>query len=163
MGDLALAIASHSLPTMSPELRGWFLDDLDMEWVAPAAGRAAILLPHYRDRSSLVLGEATALLSSYAQVASPPSAAFLADWLKPLAAVVRNPVSAAELDQIAPIFAAALADIPIGAFSLPTWRLAMQTFKFWPSPADIAELVAPAAQEIRRTVAVLKFIAEGGS
>jgi hypothetical protein len=161
MGDVTPTSGSQPLPIMSPELRGWLLDDLDMEWVPPSRGRPAIRLPRYRDTSSAVRAEAARILPIYRKGAQPADAKFLHGWLQPLAAVVRNPVSVDELDTLSRIFAHALADVPRASFTDTAWRRAMQTFKFWPSVADVAELVADDAQEIRRAVEVLTFITEG--
>lgn len=148
-------------PPMSPELRGWMLDDMDMEWLPPTAQRQAIRLPRYRDDSAAVRAEAARLLPAYRAGARPPSARFLCDWLQPLAAVVRNPISRDDLENISGIFADALADIPVATFTPAAWRRAMQTFKFWPSPADVAELLQDDAKDIRRAVEVLTFIVQG--
>lgn len=158
-----IPIAEPKLPTMSPALRGWLLDDFDMEWVQIAKESPLIKLPRYRDTSASVRAEAARLLPAYRAASKPPSCIFLCEWLQPLAVVVRNPVSVHSLEHLSLIFAEALSTVPVGAFSRDAWVRMMQTFKFWPSPADIAELLQDDANDIRRAVEVLAFIAEGGA
>ncbi len=133
MSGMTIIATQHPpLPTMSPALRGWLLDDFDMEWVRLEESAPLVKLPRHRDTSAPVRAEAAKLLPIYRAGCRPPTARFLALWLAALAAVVRNPVSQQELENLSGIFADALADIPLASFTPEAWRRALQTFKFWP-------------------------------
>lgn len=157
MSDLALIPTSRPMPKLSPALLNWIIDAPDMEWLNMPGG-SFIQVPRYRDSGPAVKEEAKRLIEVYRSAVRPPSANYLRAWLQALAMVVRNPVSAAELDAMSGIFAAALGTVPVAAFSQTAWVRALQTFKFWPSPADLFALVKEDADEIMRTLAVLEYI-----
>jgi hypothetical protein len=57
--------------------------------------------------------------------------------------------------------ALAVGHLEVGAFTAATQRQALQTFKFFPSAADVYEILAPAAVEIRQRIYHLRRIADG--
>lgn len=152
-----------ALPALSDDLKSWLLRDPgNTEYVTRKDGSAGIHVFRYRTPLSAALkAEAAAVLPGYAAAVRGPSPAHFAAWIGPIALTVRNAMAADEIEGIATQFAALLVDIPSGAFTAATQLQASHTFKFWPSPADIVELVADEARDIRRAVEVLTFIVQG--
>jgi hypothetical protein len=87
------------------------------------------------------------------------SDATLREWLAPIPAVVRNSKSEAEVLAWLHGVKLAVGRLEAGAFTAATQRDALQTFKFFPSAADVYEILAGPAVEIREHVAALRRIA----
>lgn len=160
MNDLTSIQRLPALPKLSKDLETWFWTDGDMDWLAPEGNHAAMRVSRYRVRTAAVIAEAKRLLPAHLAAAKPISVEALAEWLRPLAVVVRNPMSADVLAKLAPILAMGLSDVPCGAFTEATWRRAAQAFQFWPALADIVDIVRDEADDIRQRVTVLRYLAD---
>ena len=87
------------------------------------------------------------------------TAAEWAEFLKPLAMCVRNKPGREDFLATASAMAAALPDVP--ASLLVGWRQqeAMRRFAFWPSPADVAEWLAPELRGMRESAELRQRLA----
>ncbi|PPQ30577.1 hypothetical protein CCS01_18875 [Rhodopila globiformis] len=105
-----------------------------------------------------VQDSAKAELDRLAPFSAPVSAGVLTLWIAPIMASVANPRSP---EAFQPWFAAlqmAVAYIPAAAFNESTQRIALQTFKMFPTAADVCEVVADASRSIVDRVEALKAI-----
>lgn len=153
-----------SLPALSDDLKSWLLRDPgNTEYLPPTATVAGQHVFRYRTPlSASLVKEASATAPAYARACQGPSQARIAAWLGPIALTVRNPLAADEIEGMAVMFAALLVDIPAACFTASTQLQASHTFKLWPSPADIVDLLAEDATEMRRAAAILAYIASAG-
>lgn len=103
---------------------------------------------------------AAAALTRLAPWAEPVTEAVLRAWLAPIPLVVRNEKSPEAIAGWVAGIALAIGHFEIGAFNATTQREALQTFKFFPSAADVCEVVSPVAVHIRQTVRHLRTICE---
>jgi hypothetical protein len=95
-------------------------------------------------------------------VANVPPNALMA-WARPLGAAVRNPQSDQDFAAWLAAAAVGLSDYAAGAFSIETQRAALRQFKFWPSVADVAELVGPKSANLRTRHRALRKIADAAT
>ena len=68
-------------------------------------------------------------------------------WLGPVALGVRNPMPATDLPTFTAVLEFALEDIPRSVLSRETQRQALRTWRFFPSVAEVYELLAPPAKQ----------------
>lgn len=99
-------------------------------------------------------------LAPFAVAASP---AVVAAWLEPLPFAVKKPPPCERLSRWMDAVMRALGSIELGAFNEQTQRQALEQIEFWPAPAQIYEIVLPAAIAIRVQLAMLRRIADGVS
>ena len=79
-----------------------------------------------------------------------PDTAPMRQWLTTLNAGVRNPQPEAELLRLRlPAITLATSDLPATAWNRETLRAAMERFQFWPSAAEIREVLADWTREQR--------------
>lgn len=145
------------LPRASGDLETWLWQDIEGARFGMERVDGVMLSLARTSVTDGLLAEASRALPAYERDALPPSADLLGQWMQ-LLAVVRNPPEPKAMRAMAALFAVALSDFPAGAFTPATQRRAATTFKFWPSAADVAELVRPEADAIRRGVTVLRYL-----
>ncbi|MBS7790087.1 hypothetical protein KTR66_08780 [Roseococcus sp. SDR] len=87
---------------------------------------------------------------------APTDAATIVRWIAPLASMVSKAPEGRALRVRVQAMAHALTDLPRCCWTPETQRQAARTFRFWPSVAEIAELVTPAAQPLRHQRAALQ-------
>ncbi|MEJ0017518.1 MAG: hypothetical protein WDN25_13325 [Acetobacteraceae bacterium] len=90
---------------------------------------------------------------------SAPVQAEARAWLLPIQAAVRNPADEDRLPGWVAAVLLAVGHLEVGAFTAGTQREALQTFKFFPSAADVYEILAGPAVEIRMRLRTLERIA----
>lgn len=153
-----------ALPSASKAIASWLSrDPANEEYLPGADGTVGIMVFRYRSPlTDALVGEAQRLLPVFRIASEAASPGLLARWLTPIALTVRNPLATDEIAGVAELFAPLLSDLPGGCFTAATQRYAAQTFKFWPSPADLAELVRDEAADIRRGISVLSYLASKG-
>jgi hypothetical protein len=88
-----------------------------------------------------VVAEAKRLLLIIEPMVQPPTATLVRNWLRPLAAAVRNPPSKVDFEARVAALIMVSQDLPIAAFNIETQRTAICQFTFWPSVAEIRELL----------------------
>lgn len=103
-----------------------------------------------------MMPEIRAAHAKLGQALGPTDAAIIARWIAPLASMVSRAPEGDTLRVRVQAMAHALTDLPLCCWTPEMQRLAARTFKFWPSVAEIAELVAPAAQPLRQQRAALQ-------
>jgi hypothetical protein len=103
-----------------------------------------------------MMPEIRAAHAKLGQALGPTDAAIIARWIAPLASMVSRAPEGDTLRVRVQAMAHALTDLPLCCWTADMQRLAARTFKFWPSVAEIAELVAPAAQPMRQQRAALQ-------
>ena len=91
--------------------------------------------------ASDVVAEAKRLLPIFDQMVQPPTADLIREWLRPVAAAVRNAPSKVDFDARVAALVMVSQDLPIAAFNIETQRTAICQFTFWPSVAEIREIL----------------------
>lgn len=86
----------------------------------------------------------------------PTEPGIIARWIVPLASLVARAPEGDALRVRVQAMAHALTDLPACCFTPETQRQAARTFRFWPSVAEIADLVTPAAHPLRTQRAALQ-------
>lgn len=156
------AAVPKSLPVFSDRLGAW-IERSRPDHVTAIQGFDGYTLRISRQTATrAMVEEAKSSLPFFQEAAAGATAELLAAWLRPLALVVRNPPSAETLPGIARAFAAVLSDIPGAAFTAETSRRAAQKFEFWPSAADVVQLLQPEIDDIRRIGADLRTLCDPG-
>jgi hypothetical protein len=107
-----------------------------------------------------VQAEARDVLTDLEAFAAPVTEDVLRAWLAPIPMVVRNEKSPEMIGGWLAGVAMTVGHLEIGAFTAETQREGLQTFKFFPSAADVDEIVAGPAVKIREMVRCLRCIAE---
>lgn len=157
-GATKIAFSVESLP---PDLHAWLSEDYEMRWTtSPADGSAPIKVPAYLTKAPEIQAAAVALLPAAIEACKGPTVAHLRSWMD-LLTLCRGAPSKEAMPGVAALFAGVLADIPAGAFTARTQRVAAQKFDWFPSPAAVCELLSDEIREIRRAAAVLKYLADG--
>jgi hypothetical protein len=106
-----------------------------------------------------VADEAKALLAIFDQALTPAAPDLVKRWLLPIAAAVANSPTERDFAARAAAIALACVDMPIVAFTARAQREALQTFKFWPSAAEVCALLEEeAAPHRRHRLDVLKIV-----
>lgn len=90
------------------------------------------------------------------QALAPSDAATIARWIAPLATLVSRAPEGDALRTRVMAMAHALTDLPTCCWTPETQRQAARSFKFWPSVAEISDLVSPASQPLRMQRAALQ-------
>lgn len=98
-------------------------------------------------------------LAELLPLAAPVSETAVHLWLAPLVAATANPRGMDSVEGWLNAMVLAMAGEPIGAFTVETQRRALREMKFWPTPADVWEIVKHDARDIRRRIENLKIIA----
>lgn len=104
---------------------------------------------------SWMLAEIRAAHAKLGQALGPSDASTIGRWIMPLAAMVSRAPEGDALRLRVQAMAHALTDLPRCCWTPETQRQAARTFKFWPSVAEISELVTPAAHPLRMQRAAL--------
>jgi hypothetical protein len=123
-------------PDISPRLRS-ILDDF-----IPSQGFVVT-----READKL---EAQLALPHYALMLKPQRAGIVRHWLDALAMGVRNPPSEEEIAMRVAAVTSMLSDLPVGVWTKDTLERAGRAFKFWPSVADLNDLLRPVADSLAR-------------
>lgn len=89
----------------------------------------------------------------------PVTEKVLREWLAPIPQVVRNEKTTEALKGWMAGVMLALRGFPIGAFNQSTQRSALQTFQFFPSAADVCDVLQPTVTEIRDRMRALRQVA----
>lgn len=108
-----------------------------------------------------VQAEARKVLAAVRPYAQRVPDAVLRAWLAPIQASVRNPSDERRLPAWVAAVRLAVGNLEVGAFTEATQQHALQTFKFFPSGADIYEVLAGPAVQIRALIRTLERIVEG--
>jgi hypothetical protein len=108
-----------------------------------------------------VQAEARRVAASQRRFAVPVSEDTLREWLAVFPLSVRNTKTPDALAGWVTVVAKAVRHLETGAFTDATQNFALQQFKMFPSAADVYEIVAPAAVEIRQRLFHLDRIANG--
>lgn len=103
-----------------------------------------------------MMPEIRAAHAKLGQALGPTDAATIARWIVPLASMVSRAPEGEALRVRVQAMAHALTDLPACCWTPETQRQAARSFKFWPSVAEIAELVMPASQPLRMQRAALQ-------
>jgi hypothetical protein len=103
-----------------------------------------------------MMPEIRAAHAKLGQALGPTDAGTIARWIAPLASMVSRAPEGDALRVRVMAMAQALTDLPACCWTPDTQRQAARAFKFWPSVAEIAELVTPAAQPLRQQRAALQ-------
>lgn len=85
----------------------------------------------------------------------PADPAAIVRWLAPLATLVANAPTGEDLRSKCQAMAIVLSDLPGSLFTPRTQREAAQTFKFWPSAAEVHDLLAPQAKAMAARIIAL--------
>ena len=96
-----------------------------------------------------VRAEARTMLAALAAALDPVEPTTVRAWLRPLAPAVRNPPTAPEFEARAAAIALACSTVPRCAFTLTSQAEALRRFSYWPSAADVVELLDEHARPIR--------------
>jgi len=112
--------------------------------------------------TAAVQAEARRALEVIAPFAVPVTESTLREWLMPIPSAVRNEKAPEAIVAWLTGVAMAVGHLEVGAFTAETQREALQTFRFFPSAADVYEVVAGPAVKIRERIRVLRIIASGG-
>ena len=91
---------------------------------------------------------AKAAVEDLDEALAPVGLAQFAAWLVPINAAAANPLAEDTFRLKARALHQAFTDSPRGAFTVETNRQAMRRFKFFPSAAEIEELIAPTARRL---------------
>lgn len=101
--------------------------------------------------------EAAYWLAEFDRICEPPhDQAVIRDWFSRLATVVANPPARDDFAQRVSAAMWALADLPAGVWTAETWREAAKKFKFWPSVAEVGDLLSPHAVKLERKRGILR-------
>lgn len=103
-----------------------------------------------------MMPEIRAAHAKLGQALAPTDAGTIARWIAPLASMVSRAPEGDALRVRVAAMAQALTDLPACCWTPDTQRQAARAFKFWPSVAEIAELVGPASQPLRMQRAALQ-------
>lgn len=103
-----------------------------------------------------MLAEIRAAHAKLGRALGPTEASTIARWIIPLASMVSRAPEGDNLRIRVQAMAQALTDLPICCWTAETQRQAARTFKWWPSVAEISDLVSPAAQPLRMQRAALQ-------
>src|SRR6185312_4521052 len=150
--DVAVAGAIQREPDLSPDLR--YLVDGFHRAPHPDIGRYELPV------SPQARGEAVAALPVYERLCEPISFEALAVWISVVSGLPGAPAprSDAELNSIATIYEA-VCEVPRGAFTAKSRRAALQTWKFWPAPTEVYELVRDRGRDLTRTLSAIRRLA----
>lgn len=107
-----------------------------------------------------VCQEAARHLAQLERAFRPCSHAVVREWLKPLAAAVRNPPDEETFDLKAAVITAACADVPDDAFTVKSQREALGKFAFFPAAADVLALFQDQITARDRKLRALRLVAE---
>jgi hypothetical protein len=138
----AIATGSVAIPRPSRKLVE-AIDDLESQQRFGYAMRGTTAYEYFVGTMPTpdVVAEATQLLQIFDQMVQPPAADLIRGWLRPLAAAVRNPPSKVDFDARIAALVMVSQDLPTAAFNTETQRTAICEFTFWPSVAEIRELL----------------------
>lgn len=123
-------------------------------WLAPD--------PHGGERrralSAAERGEAAARLAAIEALAAPAGVATVRKWLLIVASGVNNAPGVEDFGPRASAVAMACSDLPGWGFSDATAREALRRFKWFPSAAEVASLIAEATQAERDAAPALRAL-----
>lgn len=93
--------------------------------------------------------EAEAMLAAVriAVTAGEISASDLIAWLGPIALGVKNPMPVSDLPAFAAVLEIVVEDLPRSVLSRESQRHALRTWRFFPSAAEVYELLSPPAKQ----------------
>ena len=80
-------------------------------------------------------------------------------WLAALCQSVRNRMGPDDLEAIVPAFVLACSDLPAMVWNVDTQRDALRKFYFFPSAAEVRELLAADSEPFMRDLAILQTLA----
>lgn len=142
------------LPNYSPRLRklmeqlsGRFTYDNNQLWRNGSGDCKHQGFVYVRDPAALegleeVKAEALKAYKLCQLALEPTTPAIVLNWLRPIAAGVRNSPDETDFAAKAAAIAMACDGLPVHVFNVTTQKLALQEFKFWPSAADVYELLS---------------------
>lgn len=149
MNAITPRLAPATAPVMSRRLDAAIADSLNPHPdIGPAAADAD------------VLQEARSLLPAVEAYLRPATAAEWRQFLRPLAAAVARPPESAEFDMRVSAIAFGLGDMPAVILSEARQREALRRFRFWPTPAEVAEWLLPEATRMRTRLRALREFAD---
>jgi len=142
-------------PPPAPAVLSQSLGHLVERWIEPLPRR-----PRLPERvSEATRTEAGLAERRQRQACRPVSALRVREWLAPVASAVRNPPAADDFEKRAAVIAAVCQDLPAAVFTPQTQREACSKFQFWPSAADVFELLESHAKPMRDTLSALEALA----
>lgn len=89
---------------------------------------------------------------------APASAQLITKWIKPLITAAPNQRDGTQMMDWIEAVMLAMADVPIGVFSVQNQRAALRTLTFFPSPADIWNIVKDDVACLRKRETTLRLI-----
>lgn len=153
-------------PQLSPAVAGMVSRVVDApskpfaEWSEAERERAMVLAPVDTSRlSDEAKREARAAAYRFEELLRPATPLAIQAWLTPINIAVRNPQSDGDVLGVAT--ALSILDLPAAAFTLDAQREGMRTRRFFPSVADVAQLIEPVARRWRAKHAACLNIANG--
>lgn len=160
---MALAILPRL--RMSARLAAAMERTMGLAWPLPADGHADRLVwaTHAPPYDLGIRAEARDIVEELAPFAMGASKSLVGAWIAPLFGAVRNPPPREQQQRWLSAAMMVLECIESGAFNEQTQRQALEQIEFWPAPAQIYEIVLPAAIMIRVQIALLRRIADGVS
>lgn len=103
--------------------------------------------------------EARAAAALYQVTMDPVTAGQVRDWLKPINAGVRNPQGPEDFAVRAAAIAMVCDGMPARLFGVETQRAMLAASQFFPSAADVAAVMQPRADKMRRELEALQSLA----
>lgn len=113
--------------------------------------------------SKAVQDEARSRLEQLARYTRPITPAELLAWIEPVLAAVPNPKPEAQIPAWMAALSIAMAEAPIGAFTLHAQRTFLRSQRFFPSVADVFGAVAENIAWLKRETSILATIATGAT
>jgi hypothetical protein len=107
-----------------------------------------------------VMAEARRLLAEWDRHARPPTALRIDTWLVELSAGTAGGVGA-DLEARRRAICIACSEFPATVFNRKTSILALQTFRFFPTAADVCQLLKPFVDEFETTYRAIKALVAG--
>lgn len=99
-------------------------------------------------------------IETFSPYEQPVTQEILFSWCDPIPGTVRNGKSPEAILKWLAGLMLAVDGFPCGAFNQRTQKEALQTFQFFPSAADICQILQPAVRRIREQMAALRQIAK---
>lgn len=149
-GGVTLPVSLPDVPEPSPELLAAFAILLHPTMTSSdGEGRTWETVREFPAQPARLRAEAEEMKAAIGAVwqSGEITRAHLLVWLAPIATIVRNPPQPEALTTFAVALELVLQDLPLRVLSLASQIAAMRTWKFFPSGAEVYELLAPPVKQ----------------
>lgn len=136
----------NELQTQTRDWRQWTRRELDGEWICP-------------DVTEHMRAVAAQELSDFQHRFLPPKPGIVVRWLNSLGILTAGRISAEDAELKVGAYASIL-DFPSGCYTQHSLKRAAETFKFWPSMAELTELLKDEERRIHVDKHRLSIIAK---